>query len=111
MFVEDDADLRAVLSDILQEEGFRVVPAGDGHQALELLKQGDKPALILLDLMMPGMDGWQLRRAISEDPKLADIPIVVMSAFDDLKSVPAAAHLRKPIRRDLLLSVLRDLLK
>jgi len=56
--------------------------AGDGHEALDLLRRPDHPSLILLDLMLPVLDGWQFRQALKDDPRLAAIPVVVVSALD-----------------------------
>ena len=62
LIVEDNADARAAFEALLEQKGFGVVTAGDGEEALEVLRAGLKPRLILLDLMMPRKDGWQFRR-------------------------------------------------
>lgn len=80
MIVEDDADLREVLGAMLELEGYSVVYAHDGSHALSLLADGTRPFLILLDWMMPNMDGETFRRSQLATPLLARIPVVVLSA-------------------------------
>jgi CheY-like chemotaxis protein len=96
MVVEDDALIRELVIDILGQEGFTAVGARDGAEALDRLRQERlRPALILLDLMMPGMNGWQFRAEQLKDPVLARIPVVVMSASDGAEIV-AEARVEKP---------------
>jgi two-component system chemotaxis response regulator CheY len=80
LLVDDDPDIREVVSATLEREGYVVHTARDGHEALFLLRSGIQPALILLDLMMPAMNGWELRRKLREDARFAEIPIAVISA-------------------------------
>src|SRR5579871_948059 len=80
LLVEDDAAIRESLGEGLQEEGFEVVPAANGQEALDILRDGPRPAAILLDLMMPVMDGWDFRHEQLNDPALRDIPVLVVSA-------------------------------
>ena len=89
---------------VLQAAGFGVVGASTGPEALGVLwASGTKPALILLDLMMPGMSGWQLREKIMDDPVLAAVPIIFMSGYRHTLetiqngSTPGAAGLLKPL--------------
>lgn len=110
MIVDDDLDLRELLSELIQDEGYEVVQASHGAEALALLRSGHlNPSLILLDLMMPVLDGWAFRRAQMEDPALREIPVIVLTA--DV-SAPARAQssgigfadfLLKPVSIDLLL--------
>jgi len=106
LVVEDDHDMRATLAAVLQAEGFVVVQAGNGHDALLMLRQGLRPCLILLDLMMPLMNGWQFIVERTKDSELANLPVVVMSAnaIGGLP-VPAADFLAKPMRLQALLAV------
>src|SRR5206468_6228407 len=97
-------------SAILRFEGYKVTAAADGQQALDLLQQNyDLPGVILLDLMMPEKDGWQFRAEQSQDPRLADIPVIVFSAADRVKerasSLRAVAYLKKPVDFDALLAL------
>ncbi|MEK6606922.1 MAG: response regulator [Myxococcota bacterium] len=112
LVVDDDFDIRDTLSQVLADEGYRVVCAGNGLEALDLLRAagGERPALILLDLMMPVMSGWQLRLEQRKDPELAAIPVVVISAASNTHeravSIDAAAYLTKPIALDRLLETI-----
>ena len=83
LVVEDDTDLRESLSQALRDHGFTVTSASNGKQALDLLRAGTRPTVILLDLMMPVLNGWELRDALRQDPLLAGIPQLVISAYVD----------------------------
>jgi CheY-like chemotaxis protein len=81
LIVDDDPDVREAVRTLLENEGYRTAEAKDGREALAIVQKAqDKPALLLLDLMMPTMDGWQLRARLRSDPELAVIPIVIMTA-------------------------------
>jgi CheY-like chemotaxis protein len=101
LLAEDDLEIRDILQDLLEAEGYDVVPASHGRQALEFLqgaRGGDKlPDLVVLDLMMPLVDGHQVLDTMKSDPELAAIPVVVLSAVARERPVGAAAFLRKPI--------------
>lgn len=109
LVVEDDFDIRDTLAQILEAEGYIVSGAANGLEALELLRRdgAGAPALILLDLMMPVMNGWQFRAEQLQDPKLASIPVVVISAdasvHQKAASIEAAGFLKKPVQLDTLL--------
>jgi CheY-like chemotaxis protein len=108
LVVEDDADLRSVMRDALETEGCEVALAADGREALEQLRTGARPCVVLLDLMMPNMDGWQFMEEVRLHPSLARIPIVVVSAYgsaDGVRSVGAADYLRKPFRIETVMSL------
>ncbi len=111
LIVEDDFDIRDTLTQILEEEGYRVTGAENGQEALQRLRRGPPPSLILLDLVMPVMNGWQFRTAQLEDPRLRRIPVVVISAEvrlpSDLDALAPAHLLGKPIALDRLLDILR----
>jgi CheY-like chemotaxis protein len=109
LIVDDDKAIRETLTMILEDEGYRVNSAPHGRDALSLLRQGDiRPQLILLDLMMPVMSGWEFRAEQSRDPDLASIPVVVLSADRDITtkatSVAANGYLSKPVDLALLLA-------
>lgn len=108
LIVEDDADIREVLVQVLEFEGYQVVSAENGREALDRLNIGEPPGLILLDLMMPVMDGWRFRDAQLQDPKLAGIPVVVLSADGNLQQkasiIHAAGYLKKPVELETLLN-------
>src|SRR5688572_15836232 len=81
LVVDDDSDFRNILAWTLEDEGYRVLAARDGQNALELLlREEELPSLILLDLLMARMDGWTLRRELERRFKDANLPIVVMTA-------------------------------
>jgi CheY-like chemotaxis protein len=80
MIVEDDFEIREILRELLEEAGYRVMWAANGMEALARLRIGRAPRVILLDLMMPVMDGLEFRTAQRRDPALAAIPVVVISA-------------------------------
>jgi CheY-like chemotaxis protein len=103
--VEDDVDTREMLGRFLELEGYRVETACNGRQALDLLSQGLKANVIVLDLMMPVMDGWQFRREQVRHAGLAEIPVIVVSAAgrDRLEAIDANAYLSKPVDLDELL--------
>jgi two-component system chemotaxis response regulator CheY len=109
LIVEDDEDLREMMAQILALEGFDTATATNGREALEYLKRDDAPQLILLDLMMPVMDGWEFQRERSRDPVLAGVPVVVLSALDETRAVGAASHefLKKPLDFDRLLQLVK----
>jgi two-component system chemotaxis response regulator CheY len=107
LVVEDDADVRETLVLVLESEGFEVRAARDGREALEILRAGFRPRLILLDLMMPVMNGWEFRAEMKNDPELAKIPVVFVSALepapDRAASLEAAGFLHKPFDLEALL--------
>jgi CheY-like chemotaxis protein len=107
LVVEDDSAIREVLTDVLESEGYEVLNAANGREAIQLLQHSLPPCLILLDLMMPVMNGWQFRDVQRQDPLLAPVPVVVISADSDLPSKAAAIHandfLKKPIELNRLL--------
>jgi CheY-like chemotaxis protein len=109
LVVEDDEDVRDIVCDILEEEGYRAVAAADGHEAMERLRAGTKPCVILLDLTMPRVDGWTFRDWQRKTPDYADIPVVVLSATRDIskeaKQLAAAGYIEKPVAIDALLKV------
>ncbi|UJR80036.1 response regulator [Sandaracinus amylolyticus] len=111
MVVEDDADVRETMVQVLESEGFSVHAARDGREALDALRAGLRPRLILLDLMMPVMNGWQFREEVERERELASIPVVLVSALDPgterTASLAAAGFLHKPFELDELLEVVQ----
>jgi CheY-like chemotaxis protein len=79
LVVDDDQHVRSLYVDALEELGHRVTVAGDGREALDRLQRGAVPCLVLSDVRMPRMDGWDLSRAIARDPQLSSLPVVVMT--------------------------------
>ena len=111
LIVEDDADLREMMAQLLTLEGFHSETAANGRDALNYLKAGPRPDLILLDLMMPIMDGWEFRKRQQSDPALADVPVIVLSALDQAQArtsdLDGVAFLKKPLDFDRLLELVR----
>lgn len=106
LIVEDDRDICEILQEALRIEGHCVATASDGQAAIDWLQAGGQPQLVLLDLMMPRVDGWRLLARRAEFPALLDVPIVVLSgAISGEASYPqgAAAVLRKPVSLEALL--------
>ena len=112
MIVEDDPDTREMLERFLELEGFEVRTAANGQLALESLQADSALSVILLDLMMPVMNGWQFREAQTSDPKIAGIPVVVVTAAgakDDIPAIEADAWLSKPVDLDRLLATIGEI--
>ena len=109
LIVEDDADLREMMAQLLTLEGFHAEAVANGKEALDYLRTGDRPDVILLDLMMPVMDGWEFRRHQREDPQFAEVPVVVLTALDQSRAahLGGAAFLKKPLDFDRLLELVR----
>ena len=106
LLVEDEGELRDIVGDILEESGYDVIPAGSGKQALDYLTTAiEPPALILLDLMMPIVNGWECLRTIRSDQTLSSIPVVVVTAVDRDRPSGADIVLKKPYCVDDLLAV------
>jgi len=104
LVIEDDDDIRNMLILALQVEGFEVVGAPNGKDGMALLAKLSGPCLILLDLMMPVMNGWEFLRAKGHDDVLATIPVVILSAFvDQARDEQVEGFLKKPIDLDALL--------
>lgn len=112
LVVEDEAEIREDVADILREEGYEVVTAANGAEALERLRAGAPPCVILLDLMMPIMNGLEFRSAQLSDPAVAGVPVVIVSGAGNARQkaldLHAVGHLAKPFQlRDLLATVAR----
>jgi len=110
LVIEDDEGLREMMAQLLTLEGFQTATVANGQEALAYLHASSKPEVILLDLMMPVMDGWEFRRHQQADPALADVPVIVLSALDQARAanVEAAAVLKKPLDFDRLLDLVRQ---
>ena len=110
LVIDDDDDIRAVLAMVLDEAGFRVVTAANGREALEHLREDPQPDVILLDLMMPEMDGYQFRAEQQRDPALRAIPTLIVTAgtvTPRVEELGAEAILRKPVSLRRLVDTIR----
>jgi CheY-like chemotaxis protein len=108
LIVEDDELIRRAMQMVLEWEGYRVDCANNGLEALDYLRAGARPSVILLDVMMPVLDGEQFRRQQLSDPALASIPVIVVSAASFASAVDGAYHVRKPFEIQELLGALRE---
>ena len=110
LIVEDDDDLREMMAHMLTIEGYDAATVANGREALDYLHSAETPHVILLDLMMPVMDGWEFRRQQKADPAIAPVPVIVLSALDQGRAatVDAAAFLKKPLDFDRLLALVRE---
>ncbi len=111
LIIEDDPGVRASLAEVLRDEGYGVLVASDGQEALALLDREKLPGLILLDLMMPNMSGVEFRAHQLSDERLAKIPIIVISARPDgearAKLLAADDFLAKPMSFEALIHVIQ----
>jgi CheY-like chemotaxis protein len=110
LVVDDDADLQEAMADLLESRGYRVFSADDGTKALQWLRESEAPCLILLDLMMPVMDGHEFLARRNADLALAAIPLVVITAGLHPRGsvVPGAADvLYKPFEADALIRIVQ----
>ena len=107
LVIEDDEHQLSTLTELLTLEGFAVVTATDGEAAWQRLLAGPVPDVIVLDLVLPGMDGWDFRAQQKRDPRFAAIPVVALSGVGRL--IDAAHSLKKPLRAQELMGLLAEL--
>jgi CheY-like chemotaxis protein len=110
LVVDDDPDIRDTIADVLSDEGYPVELACNGREALEVLGTAEpQPGLILLDLMMPELDGWGFMAEVEKVPRLAAIPVIVFSAHsvsaEAVSGLRVQGFLRKPLRLHELLEL------
>lgn len=109
LVVDDDQDIRESLRDVLEDQGYVVATAANGADALEQLRGGLRPAIVLLDLMMPVMDGWTFRQHQLADPDLAHIPVILVTASghceNDAVRLAVTGCIRKPVSLTKLLDL------
>jgi CheY-like chemotaxis protein len=112
LVVDDDPEMRDSMEMLLQSDGYAVVTAEHGEAALTSLRGGISPCAILLDLMMPVMDGFQFRQEQLSDPRIAAIPVITYSGHYDVQANAArlrpAAYFQKPVDPDVLLALIRE---
>ncbi len=108
LLVDDDPDFVKVTSRILQSKSYRVISATDGAEGLQKMRD-DKPDLVLLDIMMPGMDGYVAADQISKDPVLSKIPVLALTSFSESLGAPfqfkVAGYLQKTVKPEELLGM------
>jgi len=112
LLVEDDVGLRRSLVDLVEAEGHAALSAGNGFEAVELLRHASKPSLILLDLMMPVMNGWAFLKYRNEHPVLFDVPVVVTTAWNEVPgeadAIGVQGYLRKPLVPSEVTEIIRQ---
>ena len=108
LIVEDDPDFRDTLTDLLRLEGYGVEQVTNGREALEHLRHSAAPCIILLDLMMPVMSGWEFREQQRQDPALAQIPVAILTGVrnsaDRVEALDAVGYFQKPVNFQELLT-------
>ncbi len=115
LVVEDNADIRDTLEQVLQMEGYEVECASNGGEAIELLKRKHEPVLVLLDMMMPVMSGWEFLEAQKSDHVLATLPLVILSPLGAASALisketplPAVGYIKKPIALNALMEIVQQ---
>jgi two-component system response regulator CpxR len=108
LVVEDEKELREMMREALESNGYAVVTAEEGQDALAAIEQIKDPCLVLLDLLMPGMNGWDFFREMRARPKYAAVPVIVHSSSTAGAPQGATRVLRKPVDFDRLLDVVRE---
>ena len=114
LVVEDDKDIQDSVVELLESEGFETICANNGREALQILKDTAQnlPDLIILDLMMPVMDGFEFREEQKRDPRIANVPIVIMSADGNIEpkkhKIDAKAYIKKPLDVDDLMELVKQ---
>jgi CheY-like chemotaxis protein len=110
LVVDDDRDIRDSVVELLEDNGYHAIGASNGREALDVLRSSPPPCLILLDLMMPVMDGRGFREEQLKNPAWTTIPVIVISAYNDVDAQAralAADHLRKPLGLRPLIEAVR----
>lgn len=110
LVIEDDDSIREVITTLLHSESYIVKSASNGKEGLDLLSPEDCPRLIILDLTMPIMDGWEFLRIKNQIPYLTSVPVLVISAVADnqILSAGATAFLKKPVDVEVLLTIVKQ---
>ncbi len=108
LIVEDEEDLRELMCDALQMRGYAVVTAAEGTDALSKLDDMGPPCLILLDLLMPGMNGWDFFEKVRQRPEMAMVPVIVHSSSAARAPAGVTRVLQKPLAFDRLVSIVAE---
>lgn len=106
--IDDDDDLRESLAEALEDEHFLVLPGRNGHEALSRMRGVLPPRVAVVDLAMPDMNGWQLVETMKSDPKLAEIPVIILSGHGEVDVPGAERVFAKPVELDELLDAVRE---
>jgi CheY-like chemotaxis protein len=113
LVVEDDDDVRAAVRDALRDVGYLVLTASNGAEGLDVLRrESARTRLVLLDLMMPGVNGWQFLEAKNQDPTITEIPVVIVTASRQAEAAKlhkVVGHVAKPFHLKSLLSKVKEI--
>lgn len=109
LLIDDDAAILQMMHDVLEIEGYQISVARNGAEAIEILRRASPlPCVILLDLMMPVLNGWEFLDFQRNDPKFKDIPLVICSAYQEsAKAINPAAYLKKPLHYQPLVETIK----
>jgi CheY-like chemotaxis protein len=108
LVVDDDDEIRDAICGVLEAEGYTTMIAENGERALRAIDNGRRPCVVLLDLMMPVMNGWDFMRAVAAKRDLDDLPVVVVSAYSEKPAPGAKRILKKPLDVKQLLAAVRE---
>ena len=108
LVIEDEEELREMTRDALERAGYAVVAVGDGQAALDSIASIEHLCLVLLDLVMPRMNGWEFFSELRARPGFANVPVVVQSSATDQAPVGVTRVVKKPVKLDRLLSMIRE---
>jgi CheY-like chemotaxis protein len=112
LVVDDDVLIRESLRDVLMASDYEVLTAANGQDAIDVIKKNGLPNVVLLDLMMPVMNGWEFMGACQKDPRMANLPVVIVSAVANQDTAyGAAGYLRKPIKIENVLNAVSQICK
>ncbi|MGH7341428.1 MAG: response regulator, partial [Candidatus Rokuibacteriota bacterium] len=109
LVVDDQTDSSDAVGLLLEEQGFKVRIARDGEEALDALHRGLRPCLVVVDLMMPKMDGWEFRQRQLSDPQFATIPVVMMSGYPNAQEAAGTLGVRTVLKKPLSVNRLLSL--
>lgn len=109
LLIDDDLELRETIATILEDDGYQVMQAAGGKEALATLENPPLPDLLLLDMMMPGMNGWEFLERKNQNPDFASVPVVALTASRQIEGQPLPVQevVYKPLRLDQLLSIVK----
>ena len=108
LLLEDELELRELMREVLELNGYSVVAVGDGREALDAMERIEHICVVLLDLLMPHMNGWDFYEKLRERPGLASVPVVVHSSSPAQAPAGVTRVLRKPVQMDRLISVIHE---
>ena len=107
LIVDDEREIRESLEELFQDEGYAVVSAGTGAEALDRLREGELPCAVILDLLLPVMSGQEVYREMQKEPKLTGIPVIVITS-DPSRAPSGLLIMKKPMNLERLLTTVRQ---